>query len=103
MADKNLQLSNKGNEIVETMALKIATESPELKDLTTEQLEQIAKIVITQNLTNELNTKSKIANIDYKKEKTIFLMQASKTGSEYTQSSYLKSLIILEKYTNKMI
>jgi hypothetical protein len=88
MADKNLQLSNKGNEIVETMALKIATESPELKDLTTEQLEQIAKIVITQNLTNELNMKAKIANIEYKREKSMFIMSASKTGSEYTQSSY---------------
>jgi site-specific recombinase XerC len=83
------------------MAVKIANESPELKELTTEQLEQIAKIVITQNLTNELNTKSKIANIDYKKEKTMFIMMASKTGSEYTQSSYLKSLITLEKYAKK--
>ena len=60
------------------MALKIANESPELNDLTTEQLEQIAKIVITQNLTNELNIKAKLANIDYKKEKALFLMIASK-------------------------
>jgi integrase len=101
MTDKNLQLSNKGTELVEMMAIKIANEAPELKDLSSEQLEQIAKIVITQNLTNELNTKSKIANIDYKKEKTIFLMSSSKTGSEYTQSSYLKSLIALEKYAKK--
>jgi site-specific recombinase XerD len=86
---------------VELMAVKIANEAPELKDLTSEQLEQIAKIVITQNLTNELNLKSKIANIDYRKERDIFLMTSSKTGSEHTQSSYLKSLIVLEKYTKK--
>jgi site-specific recombinase XerD len=52
-------------------------------------------------LTNELSLKAKVANIDYKKEKGIFLMTASKTGSEYTQTSYLKSLIILEKYVKK--
>jgi integrase len=99
---ENRQLTSKQNtELVESMALKIANESPELNDLTTEQLEQIAKIVITQNLTNELNLKSKVANIDYKKEKDIFLMTASKTGSEHTQSTYLKSLIILEKYAKK--
>jgi hypothetical protein len=99
---ENQQLTTKEKtELVETMALKIANESPELNDLTTGQLEQIAKIVITQNLTNELNLKSKIANIDYKLEKSIFLTQASKTGSEHTQTSYLKSLIALEKYTGK--
>jgi site-specific recombinase XerC len=101
MTDKSLLISKEEDNKVELMAVKIANESPELKDLTTEQLEQLAKIVITQNLTNELNTKAKIANIDYKKERTMFIMMASKTGSEYTQSSYLKSLITLEKYTKK--
>ncbi len=72
-----------------------------LKDLTAEQLEQIARIVITQNLTNELNNKAKMANIIYKDEKTIFIMQSSRTGSEHTQISYQKSLSILEKYCKK--
>ena len=80
-------LVKRENKAVETMALKIANESPELSDLTTEQLEQIAKIVITQNLTNELNNKAKIANIKYKDERTIFIMQASRTGSDCTQCS----------------
>ena len=89
------------NNAVETMALKIAKESPELNDLTAEQLEQIAKIVITQNLTNELNNKAKIANINYKQEKSLFIMMSSRTGSEYTQISYLKALKELERYTKK--
>jgi site-specific recombinase XerD len=100
MENRQLTIKEK-TELVESMALKIANESPELNDLTTEQLEQIAKIVITQNLTNELNIKAKLANIDYKKEKDLFIMIASKTGSEYTQSSYLKSLMVLETYCNK--
>ena len=99
-ANKNGLIQYKNNE-VEKIALKIANESPVLNDLTPEQLEQIAKIVITQNLTNELNNKAKIANIDYKKEKTIFLMQVSKSGSEYTQSSYFKAIKELERYTKK--
>ena len=94
-------LNNNGKTTVENMALMIANQSPELKDLNQEQLEQIARIVITQNLTNELNNKSKIANIDIKKEKTMFLMQSSRTGSEYTQSSYFKAIKELERYTNK--
>jgi len=92
---------NDHNNTVETMALKIANESPVLSDLTPEQLEQIAKLVITQNLTAELSNKAKIANINYKDERTMFIMQSSKTGSEYTQMSYFKALKKLEKYTTK--
>jgi site-specific recombinase XerD len=99
---ENKELTTKQrNQLVETMAMKIATESPELQDLTTEQLEQIAKIVITQNLTNELNLKSKVANINYKIERDIFLQTTSKTGSDDTYCSYLRSLNILERYTKK--
>ena len=64
-------------------------------------MEQIARIVMTQNLTAELHDKAKIANIDYRAEKTTFLMMASKTGSEHTQSSYLKALMMLERHTKK--
>ena len=96
-AEKQLTVNKK----VEKMALNISHNSPELNDLTDEQLEQIARIVITQNLTDELNMKSKLINIDYKIEKDIFLLQASRTGSEYTQISYYKSLRKLEKYTKK--
>jgi site-specific recombinase XerD len=100
MKGKSL-LTNKGNTIVDDMALKIANESPNLDDLTAEQLEQIARIVITQNLTNELNNKAKLASIDYKKEKSIFIMTTSRSGSECTQISYLKALKELERYTKK--
>jgi len=89
------------NNTVEKMVLKLAEESPVLNDLNNEQLEQIAKIVITQNLTSELNDKVKFAKIDIKKEKSIFLMQASKTGSISTHSSYFKAIKELEKYCKK--
>ena len=95
----NIQLTN--NKAVENMAMEIALNSPKLNELSREQLEQIAKIVITQNLTNELNLKSKLSGINYKMEKDIFLLQVSKSGSESTQYLYYRSLKLLEKYTNK--
>ena len=101
MANGNKLIEKRENQTVELMAIKIANEAPELKDLTIEQLEQIAKIVITQNLTNELNLKSKIANINYNLERDIFLKIASRTGSEHTKLSYLKSITILEKHCKK--
>ena len=57
--------------------------------------------MIANGSTIELNNKAKVANINYKDEKTIFIMTASRTGSEYTQSSYRKALKELERYTNK--
>jgi len=83
------------------MALKIASESPKLTDLSTEQLEQIARIVMTQNLTNELSGMAKIANIDYQSEKSVFIAQSSKSGSQHTKASYLKALDELERFTKK--
>jgi site-specific recombinase XerD len=89
------------NKTVENMARMISHNSPTLNDLTPEQLEQVARFVVTRNLTDELNLKSKLVNINYKMERDIFLLQVSRTGSEYTQSSYYKSLRLLEKYTKK--
>ena len=100
MTTENVLTKYENNEVEKT-ALKIANESPELNDLTAEQLEKIAQLVITQNLTAELNNKAKIANIDYKAEKTIFIMQSSKTGSEQTQIQYYKAICELERFTNK--
>jgi site-specific recombinase XerD len=94
-------ISTNQSKKVEDMVLQISQNSPTLNDLTQEQLEQVARIVITQNLTNELNLKSKLVNINYKMERDIFLLQVSRTGSVSTQSSYFKSLKLLEKYTKK--
>jgi len=89
------------NNKVENMVLQLSQNSPTLNDLTQEQLEQVARIVITQNLTNELNMKSKLSGINYRMEKDIFLLQVSRTGSESTQYSYYRSLKLLEQYTKK--
>jgi site-specific recombinase XerD len=86
---------------VEIMALKIATGSPELKDLNSRQLENIARIVITQRLSEELKLKADIAGTDYAMEKEIFLLQSGHSGSEYTNMAYRKGLGLLEKYCSR--
>jgi site-specific recombinase XerD len=101
MMIKNSEIAKYNNDKVEALAVKLATESPELKDLDQEQLEQIAKIVITKRLTEELDNKAKVANIDYKVERDIFLMTTSKTGSRYTKGSYRSALDLLEKFCKK--
>jgi site-specific recombinase XerD len=83
------------------MALRLAKESPELQDLNTDQLEQIAKIVITKRLSEELDKKANVADINYKMEKDIFLMTTSKTGSAHTRGSYRNAIEALEKYCKK--
>jgi site-specific recombinase XerD len=101
MSVKKNEIIKNGFNNVEARAVKLATESPELKDLNQEQLEQIAKIVITKRLTDELDNKAKVAGIDLKVEKDIFLMTTSKTGSKHTKGSYRTAIDLLEKFCNK--
>jgi site-specific recombinase XerD len=101
MTGKNLISGNPMSNNVEALARKIKREAPKLQELDKETLEAIAKIVITQRLTDELNEKVNLSGIDYKMEKQIFIMACGKTGSDYTHSAYLKSLKILENYCKK--
>jgi integrase len=86
---------------IEAMALRIARTSPKLKDLNQEQLEQIAKIVITKKLTDKMEEMASIADIDFKMEKTIFLTVSSKTNSRETRGLYREAITKLEKYCKK--
>jgi site-specific recombinase XerD len=98
MQSKELKLANRN---VESVALKIAKESPELKDLNLEQLEAVAKIVVTQRLAKEMNDKANVAGIDYKKEKAAFLKSAGKTDSKYTRVAYGEALNCLENFAKR--
>jgi len=86
---------------IQDMSMRIAREAPTLADLNSEQLEQIARIVMTQKLTNELQAKVDIAGIDYQSERETFLNNAGKTGSNHTQRSYKSALVRLEAYADR--
>lgn len=101
MAQSKSEITKFGLNSVEAMAVKLATESPALKDLNVEQLEQIAKIVVTKRLTEELDKKANVASINLEVEKNIFLKVTSKTASGYTKGAYHSAITTLEKYCNK--
>jgi Site-specific recombinase XerC len=89
------------NNSVDFIIRKIAKESPQLKDLNNEQLEQIAKIVITQKLTKEMDDKANIADIDISNEINLFIQQAGRTKSIYTKSIYRQAIATLLRYARK--
>jgi site-specific recombinase XerD len=70
------------------LARTIKTEAPTLADLNAEQLEQIARLVITQRLSDEMNKAVNLAGIDYKALKEKFLNNAGRTESPHTRTAY---------------
>jgi site-specific recombinase XerD len=86
---------------IEEMALRISREAPTLASLTGEQLEQIARLVITQRLAGELNQAADLAGINYQAEKETFLNNAGKTDSAHTRAGYRTALGRLDAWTAK--
>jgi site-specific recombinase XerC len=78
------------------MAIRIKQEAPTLATLNQEQLEQIARLVMTQRLAAEMNTAVNLAGIDWQKEKGLFLDNAG--DSEHTRRGYSNALGKLETW-----
>jgi integrase/recombinase XerD len=97
IAPNNPEMGN-----VQEIAAHIAHSASMLKDLTPDQLEQIAKLVITQRLTQELDTAAYLAGIDYQQEKELFLQHAGREGSINTQKGYRAALKRLEQYAARI-
>ncbi|MDR0473547.1 MAG: site-specific integrase [Treponema sp.] len=79
----------------EELALRIKQEAPGLSDLSPDQLEMIARLVMTQRLAAELNQKVDLAGIDWQKERDTFLGDAK---SPHTRRSYAAALGKLETW-----
>ena len=77
------------------MAMRIKREAPTLADLNNEQLEQIAKIAMTQNLTAEFSRAVDLAGIDWQKERETFL---TRKKSEHTRRAYAAALGEFEQW-----
>jgi integrase len=74
---------------------QIAKNAPTLADLNPEQLKEIARIVMTQRLTDELNSAVNIAGIDWKTELNKFLGDCK---SVHTAKAYGAALDRLETW-----
>lgn len=87
---------------MQTRELKAVEEkiinSPELKDLTSAQLEEIAKLVLVQRYTNQMNKEVELSRYDYNELKFIFLQNAGRTNSVNTRLAYENALKQFENY-----
>ena len=81
---------------VQDMAVRIAREAPTLADLAPDQLEQIARMVMAQRLTRELDAAANLAGIDWQKEKAVFLANAGQ--SEHTRRGYKNAIARLDAW-----
>jgi site-specific recombinase XerD len=86
---------------VADMAMRIAREAPTLADLNNDQLEQIARLVMTQKLANDLSAAAALAGIDYQAERETFLNNAGRTGSRHTRRGYSTAIARLEAYAER--
>ncbi|MDR3020923.1 MAG: phage integrase N-terminal SAM-like domain-containing protein [Treponema sp.] len=86
---------------IQDMAMMIAREAPNLADLNSDQLEQIARMVMTERLKKEMHTAVDLAGIDYQAERETFLNNAGKTDSKHTRRGYAAALTRLEAYTDR--
>lgn len=84
---------------IQSLAKTIALNAPSLNDLTQDQLEAIARLVITDKLKSDMARQIDLAGIDYPAEKQRFL-ETSKTQSKHTQRAYNNALKRLEAYSD---
>ncbi|MBO4675291.1 MAG: phage integrase N-terminal SAM-like domain-containing protein [Elusimicrobiaceae bacterium] len=83
---------------IKDLAKSIVIEAPQLSDLNADQLEAIAKLVITDRLKDQMKKAVNLAGIDYEAEKARFLETNSKTASKQTARAYKNALKKLEAY-----
>ena len=83
---------------VQELAKNILHQAPQLSELTADQLETVAKLVIADRLKDQLKRAVDLAGIDYEAEKARFLETNSKTASKQTARAYKNALKKLEAY-----
>jgi hypothetical protein len=65
----------KGEALVKSVAKKIK-DKPKLRDLTPDQLEQLARVVVVESLKDDLRREADLAGIDYQADRKRFLERA---------------------------
>lgn len=84
--------------LVKRVARRVAKESPRLADLAPEELEKLARVVVAEELRDELKARVKLERIDYQAERDTFLSRASRTDSVHTALAYRSALSRLESW-----
>lgn len=87
-----------GTLAVRAIAARIASEAPNLENLSPAQLEAIARAVVVDRLKDDLRGMADLARIDYQQERETFLAHAGRTGSGNTRRAYAAALARLEAF-----
>lgn len=86
---------------VKAIAQAIAHESPRLADLGEAELERLARVVVAEELKDELKRVSALERIPYATERENFLTRAGRTNSEHTRTAYGSALNRLEEWITR--
>jgi site-specific recombinase XerD len=95
------RVTETGLERVKEVAQRIARDAPKLADLGAEQLEKLARIVVTETLKEDLRKAADLEKIPYQKEREIYLQRASRSGSPHTQIAYRSALDNLDDWCKR--
>lgn len=85
------------NKELENITKTIAFDIPELKNLSNEQLEKIAELVVIERYKKEMNKEVDLKKYEYKSMKELFI---SSCKTENTKKTYLNSFNKFETFTN---
>ncbi len=83
---------------IRQLVRQIVRESPQLADLSKEQLEVLARAVVVDNMKEDLARRVELAKIDYQAERATFLKNAGRTRSPHTERAYRAALDKLEAW-----
>jgi site-specific recombinase XerD len=86
---------------VAAMAKRIATEAPGLEDLSEEQLEQVARVVMAEQLKKDMAEQSKLAGIDYPAERETFL-ELARRRSAHTERAYRRAMGLYDEWCERL-
>jgi len=78
------------------MAVTIARDSPDLADLSAEDLRSLARVVVAKRLGENLSRQADLASINYDREKELFIATVGQSDSPYTRKTYTGALNRLE-------
>jgi site-specific recombinase XerD len=90
-----------GLERVKEVAQRIAHESPSLADLGADQLEKLARIVVTETLKDDLRKAADLERVPYQEERETFIQRAGRTGSAHTRIAYRSALDRLDEWCKR--
>ena len=85
-------------EALADLVRQLATNSPQLQDMSPDELQRLASMVVLTNLKNDLKRMADLAKIDCEVEVQSFLSTASRSGSWPTIVAYTHSLARLDEW-----